>query len=184
MARSNSNPKRRAPIVPEIPGYYSAVRAAQETDGMHTRWAGVRHYTRGEGIALMPQTGPVGTAAKIVNLCAPTGMMAFEWVATRINAIPLCPTKTPPSPANEILSGISIGLPNTSLMPDGQTRVITVTGCYYYLLLVPPDENYSVPVPAYDGHAAIPLTAKHFLYNPDRRQPIPAVQNSTLPIFR
>ncbi len=162
-----------APIVPAIPGYYSSIKAVQESKGLHTRWSGVRHYSRDEGIALMPICGPSGTPAKIVNVCAAFGAMAFEWVATRINAIPLLPSKTPPNPANEIFRGKSVALPNEGLMPDGATRVITIAGVYWYYLLLPPDEDYTIPVPAYDNSPPVTINKANFVYKPETGAVVP-----------
>ena len=111
---------------------------------------------RDTGVRKMPVAGPrIGTAAEIIQVCAPFGRKVVAYATRRTLVKPQLPVVEPDS-ANQILRYESHEERALELAADGGTFVYTCWGVYVYEYAIPLSPSTGQPLsfgqpPTFDG---------------------------------
>jgi hypothetical protein len=128
--------------LPTAPGLLSS----DYLEGPDTVYDIQEEFTGNEGVLLMPVAGPPGTPASIIQASAPYGYRIVRWVAERLGARVIVPSRRPRE--NEVLHSWRIVPKNPVLTDDLRTYIYRTEGEYCFALLSPPSEQDALPMGA------------------------------------
>lgn len=139
-----SKPSISVSTVQKIPSKTNSTK--KETDGITTHFETKTFYITDNGTIQIPLASDDRSESKIVKTSAKFTKKIVMWEAEKIGGIPDIPS--PSENSNEFLDETVIGTVTPMFMPDGITKVYTLTGKYVYNLKKPVDENRDIEIPS------------------------------------
>lgn len=124
-------------VLSQIPAPPSAILLV-ESSPYHEYWVS-KYFQDVSGLKGSPVCGPVGTPMSVVREVAPYGWLTVHWVAKRLGASPIIPSRNMQDPNLFYLGGMTVGdIPGA--ISDG-SKWNMIGGTYLYGLRIPYQET-------------------------------------------